>query len=107
MDITKIKNDKAIFEKVILAYWYSIPCDNGVFPDKMEITRDNTTFFNVDLIKNNVRYGIACIGKKEIDKYLEELKEVKEHEIDIIDRLEKEITDKKDLIIKAKDKKKR
>ena len=43
MDITKIKGDKAIFEKVILAYWYSIPCDNGVFPEKIQ---GNSTTYN-------------------------------------------------------------
>jgi len=107
MDITKIKNDKPIFEKVILAYWYSIPCDNGVFPDKMEIIRDNTTFFNVNLIRNGITYGTASIGKKEIDRYLEKLKEMKVHEIDIINRLEKEITDQKENIAKAREKHKR
>lgn len=107
MDITKIKNDKPIFEKVILAYWYSIPCDNGVFPDKMEIIRDNTTFFNVNLIRNGITYGTASIGKTEIDRYLEKLKEMKVHEIDIINRLEKEITDQKENIAKAREKHKR
>jgi hypothetical protein len=105
MDITKIKNDKKIFEKVILAYWYSIPCDGGTFPDNVEIVRDNTTFFNVNLIKNNVVYGMASIGKNEIDRYLEKLRDLKEHEIDIIDRLEKEITTTKEKINKQKAKK--
>jgi hypothetical protein len=100
MDITKIKNDKIMFEKIVLAYWYSIPCDSGAFPDKIEIIKDNDTFFNVNLIRNKKMYGIANIQKSEIDQYLEKLKGYKEHEIDIINRLEKEISEKKDNIVK-------
>jgi hypothetical protein len=100
MDITKIRNDKKMFEKVLLAYWYSIPCDNTTLPDKIDIVRDNGTFFNINLIKNGVVFGAGSMQKKEIDKYLEKLEEIKEHELDIIKRLEKEITDTKEKISK-------
>lgn len=100
MDIVKIKNDKNMFEKILLAYWYSIPCDNAVLPDKVEITRDNGTFFNVNLIKKDVVFGMACMQKNDIDRYLLKLEDIKEHELDIIKRLEKEITDTKEKISK-------
>jgi len=100
MDITKIKGDKKIFEKILLAYWYSIPCDNATLPDRVEITRDNGTFFNVNLIKNDIIFGMSCMQKSEIDRYLEKLEEIKEHELDIIKRLEKEIIDTKEKLSK-------
>ena len=100
MDIAKIRSDKKMFEKILLAYWYSIPCDNTVLPDRMEITKDNGTFFNVNLIKNDKIFGTSSMQKNEIDKYLLKLEEIKEHELDIIKRLEKEIVDTKEKIYK-------
>ena len=104
MDITKIKEDKVIFEKILLAYWYSIPCDNMTLPDRVEITKDNKTYYNVNLIKNDVVYGMACMKKEGIDKYFTKLEEIKEHELDIIKRLEKEISDTKEKIKKKAEK---
>lgn len=106
MDITKIKGDKKIFEKILLAYWYSIPCDNAILPDRVEIVRDNGSFFNINLLKNENIFGTSSIQKYEIDKYLEKLEEMKEHELDIIKRLEKEIIDTKEKINKQLPKKK-
>jgi hypothetical protein len=106
MDTEKIRNDKNLFEKILLAYWYSVPCDNTVLPDRVEITKDNGTFFNVNLIKNNVVFGMSCMQKTEIDRYFVELEKVKEHETDIIKRLDKEITTSKEKIAKKLPKKK-
>jgi len=90
MDIKQIKEDKAILERILVAYWISIPSDNPHVPERIQIIRDNPSFFNVDLFKNNVKYSQAMIQKVELDKYLEKIKLLKKHEIDIISRIEKE-----------------
>jgi len=94
MNIKKIKEDKSILEKIMLAYWISIPSDSQFVPDTMKITQDHMDYYNVDLIKDSKRYGMAIIHKDEIDKYLEQVKLLKEHEIDIIDRIEREVDNK-------------
>jgi hypothetical protein len=92
MDLAKHKNDIPILEKIMLAYWYSIPADNDINPESIKIKQDNIGYFTVELFRNNKMYGIACIQKNEIDKYCEKLKGLKEHELDIIDRIEHEVT---------------
>ena len=91
MDLTDYKNNKPILEKIMLAYWYSIPGDNPSTPDQIKIIQDNINHYTVEIYKNTNMYGIACIQKKEIDKYLEKIKELKEHELDIINRIDKEL----------------
>lgn len=93
MDIQRIKEDKAILEKIMMAYWISIPTDSQFVPEQIKITRDNSDYYNVDLIRNSKVYGMAMIQKNNIDNYLEQIKLLKEHEIDIIDRIEKESDD--------------
>ena len=74
---------------------------------EIKITKDQGEFFNVDLIRDNKKFGGGSIDKKEIDKYLDKLKDVKEHELDIIDRLEKEISDKKEKLKLQKSKRRK
>ena len=87
-----VKNDKAMLEKILMAYWISIPSNNPISPDKINITKEMPTYYNVSLIKNSKQYGIALINKKEVDNYLEKVKTLKQHEIDIIKRIEKEVS---------------
>lgn len=91
VDLTDYKNDMKILEKIMLAYYYSIPGDNPKAPKEIKIRQDNISYYTVDLMSKNIRYGISSINKNEIEKYMEKLKGLKAHEIDIIDRIEKEI----------------
>jgi len=90
-DLTNYKNDTKILEKIMLAYYYSIPGDNPRSPDEIKLRQDNITYYTVDLMCKNVRYGISSISKKEIENYMEKLKNLNAHEIDVIDRIEKEV----------------
>ena len=89
-DLTNYKNDTKILEKIMLAYYYSIPSDNPRSPDEIKLRQDNITYYTVDLMCKNARYGISSISKKEMENYIEKLKNLKAYEIDIIDKIEKE-----------------
>lgn len=91
VDLTNYKNDTKILEKIMLAYYYSIPGDNAKSPEEIKIRQDNITYYTVDLMSKNIRFGISSINKNEIERYMEKLKTLKAHEIDVIDRIEKEI----------------
>lgn len=90
-NLENLEQNPPMLEKIILAYWYSIPYDNDITPEKVRVRKDNGTFFNVDLIKNNKVYGMSCIQKNEINKYLIKLNSLKEHELDIIKRTDNEV----------------
>ena len=94
MDVNKLKTDKILLEKIILAYWYSIPGDGDIHPTESKIRYDNKYYYNVDLYNNKVMMGTCSIMKFEIDRYLEKLRTLKVHELDIINRIENEVTTK-------------
>jgi hypothetical protein len=91
-ELDNIIKDTSVFEKVLLAYWYSIPYDNANGPERIELRQNNGTYYNTNLIRNNKVYGCGCIQRQEIEKYLDKLKGLKAHELDIINRMDTEAT---------------
>ena len=89
-NLEKLTEDKELFEKVLLAYWYSVPSDSDRNPDQMKNIKDRGKFFGVDLVQKSITYGYASIPKFEIERYIIKLKELPMHEDDIIDRIDKE-----------------
>ena len=88
--LNELMKSPEVFEKVVLAYWYSLPFDNPCGPQKVKVVRDNITFFNIELIKDDKMYGLANITKKELENYIVKLNKLDEHELDITNRIDKE-----------------
>jgi hypothetical protein len=95
MKYEDLQNDVPLFEKILLAYWYSIPYDNHFGPDQIKYVRDNGRFININLIKDNREYGGGCITKTEINNYITKLNHIRKHEKDITERFNKEESDGK------------
>jgi len=94
-NLDKLKEDNELFEKILLAYWYSVPSDSDRSPDKVKLITDYGKHFNTQLIKDDIVYGFASITKYEIEKYIEKLRTLKSHEDDITARIDKEGKDAK------------
>jgi len=89
-ELDELKKDTGLFEKVLLAYYYSIPSDSDRGPEKIKVKSEHKTFFGGNLIKDSMVYGYSTFTKYEINNYLEKLRALKIHEDDIIDRIDKE-----------------
>jgi hypothetical protein len=75
LNYDEIKKDKQLLEKLVLAYWYSIPHDTKTPPETLEIDKDNFETYNVKYIRNGITYGYGCILKVNIDRYVQDLNE--------------------------------
>ena len=89
-NLDELKKDAELFEKVLLAYYYSMPSDSDRRPDKIKIRSEQKRFFGGDLIKNSIIYGYSTFTKYELEKYLTKLRTLIVHEKDIINRIDKE-----------------
>lgn len=89
-NLDELKKDTALFEKVLLAYYYSIPSDSERCPDKIRVKNEYNLYYGGNLIKNSVVYGYSTFTKNELEKYLIKLRALKMHEDDIISRIDKE-----------------
>jgi len=94
--LEELKKDSELFEKVLLAYYYSIPSDSDRKPDQIKVINEHPTFFGANLIENDVNYGYSTFCKREVEKYLIKLRTLKIHEDDIIERIDKEKTKNSD-----------
>ena len=88
--LEKLEQNTPLFEKVLLAYWYSIPFDNDRTPDEIKVVSIERDFYSVNLFNKTVNYGSGCFKRYEIENYLKKLKDLDVHKVDIINRLEKE-----------------
>ena len=89
-NLDELKKDKELFEKVLLAYYYSVPSDSDRRPDQINIRGEHKTFFGGNLIQDSVVYGYSTFTKYELEKYLVKLRTLQLHEDDIIDRIDNE-----------------
>ena len=66
-------------EKMLMAYWLSIPSDNDSIPIKIQLIRISTNSYKYDkLNRDNVVYGRGSIRKKSIETYIDKVKYMNE-----------------------------
>lgn len=90
MDREYIKQNKKLLEKLLLGYYYSIPCDNSNIPDKLTIEEDRSDNWLISKWKNNIQFGRVIIYKSNIERYFDDLDKNRIHEAEIIGRLTNE-----------------
>ena len=88
--LDELKKDEELFEKVLLAYYYSVPSDSDRQPDKIKVRLEHSTFFGANMIRNDIVYGYSTFTKYELENYLTKLRTLKLHEDDILERFNKE-----------------
>jgi hypothetical protein len=89
--LDKLKQDIDLFEKILLAYWHSIPSDTDRFPTKIKIKFETNNFFGGDLYNDDLGcYGYSTFTKRDLVKYIDKLNSLKLHEDDIHQRIDRE-----------------
>jgi hypothetical protein len=88
--MNELEQNKPLFEKVLLAYWFSIPYDNDSVPDGIKIIKEYSTSIAINLMKGEYVYGVGSIKKYEIERYLNKLNALGAHQQNIISRIEGE-----------------
>jgi hypothetical protein len=91
MDLNELKQNVPLYEKLLLAYWYSIPSDSNRTPDKITIKFETNKVICYNLYKNNVNYGGGTMPQRELTRYIEKLNALDLSKSDIVKRFDKEL----------------
>ena len=79
LTIEKLEKNTKALEKMLMAYWLSIPSDNDSIPIKIQLIRISTNSYKYDkLNRENVVYGRGSIRKKSIETYIDKVKYMNE-----------------------------
>ena len=90
MELEKIKNDTALYQKVLLAYWYSIPSDSDRSPTKITIKFEDSNVICYMLWDNDINYGGGTMPQRELINYIKKLNKLDDLKDDIVKRFDEE-----------------
>jgi len=89
MKLDTIMKNKEAFEKLMLAYWISVPTDADRAPDKIVVTKVDKGKVWYNKISRKRVYGFGATTTDELTKYIEKVKIVNEKNDSIFDMFDK------------------
>jgi len=89
MKLESIMQNKGAFEKLMLAYWVSVPTDADKAPDKIIVTDVINGKIRYEKVSRDIKYGYGITTTKELEKYIKRIKIVNEKNDSIFDMFDK------------------
>jgi hypothetical protein len=89
IELEKIMENKKAFDKLMMAYWISVPTDADKAPDEIVIKKITGDKIVYNKISNGVEYGMGITNKQELQKYIDKVKLVNDKNDSIFDMFDK------------------
>lgn len=89
MTIEKIEKSPKALNKMVMAYWLSVPSDTDATPEEIRVTNINSSRYLYDKInRNGDVYGRGSISKKSIITYIDKVNYLNEQNEELFNTTE-------------------